>query len=266
MTEPEAPLYGISNSELVIEIPTENGDTRFMIYRTNVDMLGKIGAFSPTRNYISQLVKFFGGTLVANGNDDIIQYDSIPQALHIDIAEYKDYIYKENGRNIYTDSNNLEQITNKEGIDISNYKTVTLPFDFIDYNDEIKLKTSAKKLTVPYSESKNTVLEYNTEDKVYILSKNNVKKVDMLDGEYASFKNAFILFADMVTYEKSSGTETIVETASRGTGYYMTSGTISEIRWSVENGQLEFKDLSGEKLIVNRGNTYIGYYKSSDTL
>ena len=40
---------------------------------------------------------------------------------------------------------------------------------------------------------------------------------------------------------------------------------MTEIRWSVDDdGNLEFKTLSGERLTVNRGNSYIGYYKASN--
>ena len=88
----------------------------------------------------------------------------------------------------------------------------------------------------------------------------------MLDGKVASYKNVFVLFADMITYETSAGTESIVNTAGGGSGYYATGGKLIEIRWSVgQNGELVFKDLSGAKLVVNRGNSYVGYYKSSDS-
>ena len=117
--EPNAPLYGISSSELTFEIPTDNGDSRFLIYCTDISKLGKIGAIAPTRDYISQILKFYGGILVANGEDDIISYSSLPSTLHIDLSKNTDSIYKENGKNIYTDNKKLETLALKEGYDLS---------------------------------------------------------------------------------------------------------------------------------------------------
>ncbi len=263
--EPGAPLYGISGSEITVEIPTENGETRFLVYRTDISQLGKIGAIAETRNYISQIVKFFGGILVANGNEDIVSYSSLPSTLHIDLSKNTEYIYRENGKNIYTDYQNLSTVAKKQGIDTTTYVMQQLPYDFCDYFESVEGKAAANSIILPY-ENNETKLLLNTNDGKYSLSKNGRDKVDMLDGKTASYKNVFILFADMITYEMSSGTETVVNTGSRGTGYYISNGTLTEIRWSVEaNGQLIFKNLDGEKLIINRGNSYIGYYKASES-
>ena len=70
----------------------------------------------------------------------------------------------------------------------------------------------------------------------------------------------------MVTYEMANGTETVVRSESSGSGYYVTAGTLTEIRWSADaSGSLSFVTLSGEGLTVNRGNSYIGYYKASES-
>ena len=262
--EPNAPLYGISGSEITVEIPTEDGKTRFLLYRTDISGLGKIGAVTETRNYISQIVKFFGGILVANGNDDIVSYTSIPSSLHIDLSKKSEYVYKENGKNLYTDYQNLESIVKLEGIDTLTYVSHNIPFEFCDYFATVTGNAVAESITIPYSDNE-TKLSYDKVSECYLLSKNGREKIDMLNGKTASYKNVFILFSDMVTYEMSSGIETVVNTASKGGGYYVSNGTLTEIKWSVDNnGQMIFKDLSGEKLVVNRGTSYIGYYKASD--
>ncbi len=263
--EPGAPLYGISGSEITVEIPTECGETRFLVYRSEISTLGKIGAIAKTRNYISQIAKFFGGILIANGNEDIVSYNALPSTLHIDLSKNIEYIYRENGKNVYTDYHNLNEIIKNNGIDTSTYIIQQIPFDFCDYFDTVSGKASANSVILPYENNEST-LTYNIADKCYFLSKNGRDKVDMLDGKTASYKNVFVLFADMVTYEMSSGTETVVNTATKGTGYYISEGKLTEIRWNVEsNGQLVFKHLTGEKLVVNRGNSYLGYYKASDS-
>jgi len=264
INNPNAPLYGIYDSELTIEVPTENGSTRFLSYKTDISELGKLGAFSSARNYISQLTRFFGGLLIANGRDDIISYSSLSSKIDIDLSEHFDVIYKENGKNVYTDSESLFSISKDESIDLISYKRPTLPFEFCDFDSAITGKTAAEQISIPYSNENKTSLIYNPSQSSYILYKNDRVKVDMLNGESVKFKNVFILFADVLTYETAYGTESIVNTATEGTGYYISNGTLTEIKWSVDSSNnLVFKNLNGSKLTVNRGNSFIGYYKSS---
>ncbi len=263
--EPLAPLYGISDSDMTIEIPIENGDTRFLIYKSEISSLGKIGALAETRNYITVLNKFFGGVISAYGCDDIISYTTLTANLHLDLSKYQDKIYKENGKNIYSDNLNIKSITENEGISIDSYKSQSMPFEFCNFGETVLGKTSANTVTLPYSTTNGTILKFSTATDKYTLYKGDRIKVDMLTGDVAEYSNVFVLFADALTYELSSGTETVIETAKKGSGYYITGGTLTEIRWEVDaNNKLIFKNLTGNILTVNRGNSYIGYYKSSE--
>ena len=86
--------------------------------------------------------------------------------------------------------------------------------------------------------------------------------MDMLSGKNISYKNVFILFADSTTYEKSGGSELVVDIISGGRGYYISNGRYVEFTWSTDvSGALSFLTLSGEKLKVNPGNNYFAYYK-----
>ena len=262
--EPNAPTYGISGSELTVEIPIEAGNTRFLAFKTDVSDLGKIGGFSATRKYVTQLSGLFGGLLVSNGADDIISYPSLFTRVDIDLTEHVDVVYKENGKNVYTDGNSLLKIAKNESIDLITYKRPSLPFEFCDFGDKVSGTTVAESVFIPYSDQNSTSFLYNQSLDVYTLYKNDRVKTDMLNGKAAEYKNVFILFADVVTYETAYGTESIVNTATEGTGYYISGGRLTEIKWSVDSSNnLVFKNLNGSKLTVNRGNSFIAYYKSS---
>ena len=264
VSDPTAPTYGISSAEIVVEIPIENGESRFMIFNREINGFGKIGAFSPTRDYMSQILKFFGGILISNGNDDIVNYDHLPQSLHLDLSANKEYVYMENGKNLYSDSESLASFIKNESIDLTTPVTTRLPFVFNSTDTLIKGHSNATKVVIPYGENAESVLIYDADSGCYIMSKGGRNKVDMLTGKNATFKNAFVLFSDMITYELASGTETVVNTATSGTGYYITCGTLIEIKWATDQaGELTFYDLDGNQLTINRGNSYISYYKSS---
>ena len=58
-----------------------------------------------------------------------------------------------------------------------------------------------------------------------------------------------------------------METYGEGKGYYATGGKLVEIKWRLtDSGELVFEDLSSEQIVVNPGNSYIGFYKSSDSM
>ena len=264
VTEPRAPLYGISNAELVVEMPTEGGQTRFMMFMSSIGDAGKLGAFAPTRDYMSAMVKFFGGILVANGNDDIVRYNTLAQSLHLDLSENSSFYYKENGKNVYSDNDKIETMTSKAGIDTESLVIKQLPFVFADPNATVRGNSIAQSIVIPYAADLTTKHIYNESTGVYTMYKGDRASIDMLTGKGAEFNNVFVLFSDVVTYELAEGTESVVNTATNGTGYYLTRGTLTEIRWHVdEQGALHFTDLNGDVLEVNRGTSYIGYYKAA---
>lgn len=262
--DPGASSYGISGSELTVEVPTENGNTRFLVLKTDISDLGKLGAFCSARDYITQLSRFFGGFLASYGKDDIISYPTISDKIDIDLGKYGDVIYKENGKSIYTDSDSLFKILKDEGIDLISYKKPSLPFEFCDFDQKVTGNTVAESVFIPYSNENKTSFVYSASNNSYTLYKNERVKVDMLTGENVAYTNVFVLFADVITYETAYGTESIVNTGASGTGYYISGGTLTEIKWSVDSSNnLVFRSLNGTKLIVNRGNSFIGYYKAS---
>ncbi len=264
LLEPNAPAYGISGAELTFEIPTENGNTRFLVFKTDISDIGKLGAFCSSRDYITQLSKFFGGVVISNGNDDIISYISVSDKIDIDLKKHSDVIYKENGKNVYTDSDSIIKICKDEGIDLISYKRPSVPFEFCDFGKKVSGTATAQSVSIPYSDENKTTFSYNEAQNLYTLYKNERVKTDMLNGESASYTNVFILFSDVITYETAYGTESIVNTATSGAGYYISGGMLTEIKWSVDSSNnLVFRNLNGTKLTVNRGNSFIGYYKAS---
>ena len=58
VVNPTAPLYGVSDSDLSIEFPIEDGSSRLLIYTSTEETLWKIGALTSTRNFISGMTNF----------------------------------------------------------------------------------------------------------------------------------------------------------------------------------------------------------------
>ena len=182
----------------------------------------------------------------------------------MDISEISDCYYAENTLYVYTSKDMIDSAClNKEVSDICEYKTP--PFNFSD--EPVSGTKDAKSVKIPYSDGNETDFIYSHESNKYLFFKAGARKVDMLNGKNIAYTNLFILFANTTTYETHNGCELVLDNVSGGSGYYISGGQASEIKWSVNDaGELEFKGLNGEKLLVNRGNSYVGYFKASEAL
>lgn len=263
--DPSATLYGNSYADITFEFPIENGNTRMLSYISNVAALWKIGSLAPTRAFISGTSNFFGGVVISYGNDDIIKYSAWDASkIEIDISAVSACYYVENTLYIYTSKDMVNLALNNSVLSSNNgYKNA--PYNFAELETNITGTADAKTVIIPYSKSNETEFYYSEISEQYLYFKTGTRKVDMLNGKNLSFTNVFILFANATTYEKATGTELIMDTSTGGAGYYISRGTVTEIHWSLNgSGDLEFNTLSGEKLTVNRGNSYIGYFKASN--
>ena len=255
----DAPSYGISSSELVIEIPLEDGGSRFVAFHSSLAGLGKIGALAPSRGNIAGIVNAFGGVTVALGSDDALE--ELSESVDLDLG-FTDYYYKENTKDAFTTDSmirELSAIRNPGGASPLHLS----PFSFVEYGESYIGIADASSIVLPYSEINTTTFIYDTKSSGYILGKSGSEITDLLSAKSASFENVFVLFADSTTYERSSGVQTVIATASSGSGYYFSRGKATEIRWQVKDGNILFTTLDGTELTVNRGKSFIGYYKSS---
>ncbi len=264
----DKPLYGISTAKLVVEIPTEDGATRFVAFTTKAQELGKIGSIAPTRGYISNIAAFFDGVLAADGNDDSFKYNSLKSNEgFLDFSENTGYHYTEYTSYVYTNRDLLNAFINSAGVSTVKTTATSMPFIFNDfYQDNIIGKNTATSVIIPFSSGNSSEFFYSKETGRYTMSKNSTVKTDLLNDDALAFDNLFVLFADATTYETAEATETVLDTLSGGTGYYVTMGTYIPISWSTDSqGNLVFLDENGNNLKVNRGNSYISYVKSSKT-
>lgn len=263
------PAYGLSASYLTIEIPTEQGRTRFLAFIDSTTELGKIGSIADSRLYMSDVVATFGGSVVSAGKDDMYNY---PSAITVQPKFYslgansKSY-YTEYSEYIYTNSTLLSSLLPKnENNSTSGIQDdCQLPYNFVDfYADRISYGSSAKLVSVTFGDGNITRLSYDEQTMKYTLSKNSSTVKDMLSDSACTYDNAFILFADSTTVETATITQTVFETLGGGKGYYATGGGYTEITWDRDqNGSLVFYDIYGERLTVNRGTSYIAYAKSN---
>ena len=262
--DPNSSLYGISSAQMVIEIPTEDGNTRFITVTRNPYDLGKIGGIAPSREYFSSFISYFGANAVSYGSDDRFQYTEQNTAVTLDLSKINGYSYTEYTDYVCTNGDLIEAFVRNQYIS-TQAAEVTMPFRFYAYGSKYDLiGKNAATVTVKYSDNNITLFTYSRSDGKYTLSKNGEVVKDRLNDKELKYDNVFILFSNAATYETADATQTIIDTYSGGTGYYINGGKNVSFTWSQDgNGNLLFIDNSGEKLVVNRGTSYFSIVKAS---
>ena len=263
---PSLPLYGLSSAELICDVPTEDGGRYIAFINTSTE-LWKIGSVSPTRGYISNIAKYFGGVLLSYGSDDSISYDVCDVSkMKLDLSQDRGYHYTEDDGAIYTNSDLLSGGILSLGINGQSISVSPLPYVHTDFGTEKIAFENNTAITVEINSEGNCTLQlnYDSESSTYHISKNGTVLTDAYSEKELLFENCFVLFADSAIYDRVGCNQMVMDTIGEGFGYYITNGSFSKIKWTAASGGImTFYSESGEKLTVNRGRNYITFIRSS---
>lgn len=264
--ETDSPLYGASVCDIVAEFPTESSTTRLLAFTNSLSTLSKIGSIAPTRAYISNVARFFSSAIVCKGNDGRGLAGSCnTSGAMFDMSVLTGYYYTEYTQFTYTNGDLINAGIYNANVNTTVENDASVPYNFVPFGSEVaKGDLNAKTVIIPFTQRSETELYYQSADRIYTFSKNGAQKSDMLNDKKISFKNVFVLLCNSVTYEDSDTTELVMKTVGSGSGYYICDGYAKSITWESDaSGKLKFLDSSGNILTVSRGNSYIGFVKSS---
>lgn len=257
------PQAGLNDAYIVYEIIVEGGETRLMpVFKgKNLD---KIGPVRSARHYFLDY---------AMENDAIyVHFGSSPQALS-DIATYK--VNNINGisesesnfwrvkdkkapHNVVTNTTKIFEMANSK-----KYRTTSNANSLLNYQEkeaELNDGTIANEIEIPYSTSNVVSYKYNEQTKKYERYSKGNKQVDWSTNEVISTKNIIITFAENYTLNdvENKGRQGLKNIGDKK-GYYITNGKAIEIVCSKSSRteKTVYKDLQGNRINVNDGNTFI---------
>lgn len=256
------PQTGLNEAMIVYEAYVEGALTRYMaVYKgANVDTIG------PTRSARPVFIDY------ALENDSIfVHYGGSVRALN-DVEKLKmqnvsgivtpsGVFWRTNKRsaphNALISTKNIWDYAAKRG-----YRTTTTERNVLNYVvDEVTLGegTTANTVSIPYSHSKVKYV-YNPETKLYERYVGNELRKDWLTGETIIAKNIIITFANNYTTSEENGYgRQEIENIGSKDGYYITNGQAIQIKCdkTTRAGRTVYKDLEGNEIKVNDGNTWI---------
>ena len=257
------PQAGLNDAYLVYEIIVEGGETRLMALFKDVD-LDKIGPIRSARHYFLDY---------ALENDAIyVHFGWSPQA-QSDVKK----LAVQNINGIYESSKSFWRVKDKyaphnavtstekilEIAERKEYKTTSSKDSVLNYvAEEVNLDSDmeATKITIPYSYYNTVEYEYDENLKEYVRYSRDKKQVDWDTKETVTTKNIIIVKCENWTLNdgENKGRQTL-DNVKTLNGYYITNGKAIEItaEKSTRSSQTVYKDLEGNEIEVNDGNTFI---------
>ena len=124
----------------------------------------------------------------------------------------------------------------------------------------------ANNVSIKYSNSTTSSYTYDPENKVYKRFVNDKEHVDYVTKKQYTFKN--IITYQVSNYNLNDGSgkgRQGLDNIGSGTGYYISEGYAVPITWekTAHSSQTVYKDLNGQEIKVNDGNTFIQIYPTT---
>ena len=278
-----APQSGISKMDILIETMVEGGISR-LIGITNdyvdPDGNGTLEVFGPirsTRPYMISISQAFRTLMVGAGGS--------PQAYEMIKNLGLQYVDGVNDRyalpNFFRDVERSQNdgyehslMVYGKGIEklaeINSYpltQNTSNAFNFIEEGKSMYLSGgSATHVILKYSLYQQVQLVYSSSMGTYYRYQHgDVPHLDAENGEQLNFRNVLILFAQTNNIEGDTEGRLDVKLTGMGDGYYISDGRYVPIKWNraSDTSELSITGMSGEKLTINRGKTFISVVNSS---
>lgn len=270
---PEArPLQsGLQDAYLVYEMLVEGGLTRLMaVFKDQTtDRIGSVRSARHTfLDYVMEadaIYVHFGWSYVAEAQVPTLGINNIN-------GLYDAGFFRDTSLNVayeHTAFTSMSRI--KEVISNKGYRTTTTTKTLLNYSvDEVDLSKSDKsikadKVNLLFSEGVQNSFIYDSNLKVYRRSVNGVATLDYVTKKQITFKNIIVLKINNWTMSGTILQE--FDNIGTGDGYYITDNYSIPIKWNKESrgAKTIYKDLNGNVISVNDGNTYIGIVPLSNS-
>lgn len=275
------PQYGVSQADLIFEIPVEGDATRFMALYGDYTKVPQICPIRSCRYYFPALSQGFDAFYVNWGIDDTIA--DYLQALDLDQIEGitntgglfgrdqeklgQGYAVEHTG---FFDGTRLVSYIESKGLrtDLKEEKKGAA-FLFNGMDEQLKPEGSdCTQVDVQFGAQSST-FTYDAEKNVYLKQINGTPQTDAKTGEQLAFTNVLVLETEISVRDEEGHKQIDWDGGANAKGYYISNGGVQEIRWSKdennEESYLRFFDLSGKEIKINRGKSYIALNYANKT-
>ena len=276
------PQCGISQADIIYEVPAEGGITRMMAVFQSLDGVGALGSVRSARPYYVELAAGLDAIFIhAGGSDDAYSAIKKHSVFNIDGVNgpyggtmfYRDAQRKKTAgyeHSLFTDEDRIEKLlagslskmrqTHKEGY--------SLPLSFV--KDAAPANgQSANNISVKYSYYKTGNFTYDSVSKTYLVSqlvdKQTGPYVDGNNDRQVAVTNVLVLHTDVNQIKGDTAGRLTVRLTGSGSGFFACGGQYIPITWSKESptAPFRFSTADGQPLTLGVGKSYINIVDNS---
>lgn len=270
------PQYGISDADIIFEIPVEGDVTRLMAMYGDYTKVPDVCSIRSCRYYYPMLSEGFDAAYLHWGKDETVAARVLNE-LGLDNLDGNYGTYGLFGR----DQSRLDQ-----GYDLEHTSVLygpKIPQAFVENGYRTDLREDKKQPAFVFNTGSAPVdgealsqfrldfgadsgwgyisdFSYDSEKGIYFKTHNEDPHMDGNTGLQLSFKNVIVLQTPVgLLPNDNSGRREIDITGTNKSGYYISGGTVSPITWSKADAAdpIKLYSLDGKELSINTGKTYI---------
>lgn len=273
------PQAGVSQADIIYELPAEGGVTRMLALFQSVEGVGEIGTVRSARDYYVSLALGHDAIFLHAGGSPMA-YAAIKQwgvtALDCVNGPYEGTLFwrdpdrrKNAGleHSLLTSSELvLEQMPSRFRLDHEDGFQVGWTFS----EEAPDGGQPAAKLTIPFSTYKTGYFTYDAELNRYLIAQSldgsdPISYVDGQTGDAVGMSNVLVLYTDVSRVKGDEAGRMSVRTTGSGSGLLLRDGQLFEITWRRDNrtDRLTFLDKFDHPIPLAIGTSYINIVSGS---
>ena len=268
------PQWGMSKPDIVFEYEVEGGISRMLWVFSNPDEVpDEVGPIRSLRHDVYELALGYDFFLIHCGSSNIAEamfptYSGTYS--RIDANKTDAFTYRNRTRDVafehtlVLEGDRMRDYIADRGMNTTIREDCKNPFKFAAPDAQFILNAgSCSRLHFEYSGYYTYTFHYNQTAGTYDLDINDNPRRDA-DGVQCSYKNAILLYVDMVDVGDAGKHQDLLF-ENGGSGVFATNGTYTNVTWEKDGvtGMLKIYGPDGSELVLNAGNSYIGLVRSS---
>ncbi len=270
------PQLGISQADIIFEIPAEGGITRMLAIYQSVEDVGEIGSVRSARDYYvaiaAGLDAFF---LHAGGSDGAYTAIKSLSVTSFDCVNgpYEGTLYwRDAGRvssmglehSVLTSGETITELFAEYNVREEHNDSFVSSFNFSD-SPSLDGAVDISQLSVTYSYYKTGVFTYDEASGLYLVEQYDAPYIDGNNNEQVAVRNVLVLRTDISAIAGDDAGRLDVRTTGTGTGLFLCDGQAVEISWSRSSlsAPFQFFTTEGEPLYLGVGTSYINIVDDS---
>lgn len=264
------PQLGVSQADIIYEVPAEGGITRMLAVYQTLDGIGELGSIRSARPYYMELALGHDALYVhAGGSPDaysnlkklnVDHIDGVNGGPKHDAVFWRDAERKKTmgyEHSLLTSGEKIMDFWANSKYPMTHSEGYVYPQTFME--EPLSGGESAAHVKLYYTSYKTGLFDYDTGTGMYLVSQYKAPYMDGTTNEQVAATNVLFLETDISTIRGDTEGRLTVRTTGEGEGTLFRSAQSIPIHWSREsiNSPFVYTTTDGAPLVLGQGSSYV---------